>query len=64
MMSLAEIETELVSIRTRARAFSTVDTVLLCNGMAATAIEATELRASLARFEFLVRSANRMSPRG
>ena len=62
-MSLSEIESELVSIRTRARAFSTVDTVLLCDGVAATADEAAELRVGLARFEFLVRSANRMAPR-
>lgn len=62
MYTLAEIEVELVSIRAHARNFKTIEGALFCKGVPATAAEADALRAGIARFELLVRAANRMQP--
>ena len=60
MRTLAAIEAELSTIRSRVKPFETVDGALLRDGHAATRIEADEVRAWIARFEVLVRAAERL----
>ncbi len=59
MLTLAAIEAEIEAIRVHARLFHSVDGILYRNGRTATAAEAAELRAGIARFEWLVREARR-----
>ena len=58
--SLALIKAEIGTIRQYSRTFRTVNKVLLCDGRLATPDETARLKAGIARFELLVRSASRL----